>query len=154
MADEIDVQADEINRTDKRLTDLSSKVKETATERDNALRQVEEATRERDFYASFSEMVPKYSEASAFKDQIKDKVMKGYSVEDATVSVLNAEGKLIAPSVDTPPAPPGPAAGGSALYSPPLTGDKTLGEMSRDEKRQKLIELDQQGDPLMRSFQR
>lgn len=147
----LDLGSEEITRKDKRIESLSSKVKETSTERDEAKAKAEEAEaarlsaeKERDFYANFSDMVPKYQSASEYKDKIKEKVMAGYSVEDATVAVLNAEGKLVpaAPVIETPP----PAAGGSATYTLPTGGAKSVSEMSRDDKRNALIEAEKRGD--------
>ena len=153
MEDELnlDLGNEELTRKDKRIESLSSKVKETSTERDaaNAKAETEAASRlvaekERDFYASFSDTVTKFPAASEFKDKIREKVMAGYSAEDATVSVLNAEGKLTpaAPVIEVAP----PAGGGSAVNQLPSTGTKSVSEMSREEKRQQLVEAEKRGD--------
>lgn len=101
------------------------------------------AEKDRDFYASFTESTAKYPGAAEYKDKIKEKVQAGYSLEDATVSVLNKEGKLTqsAPKVEI-----APAAGGSAVNQLPDGGSKTLKEMTRDEKRQALIEEEKKGN--------
>lgn len=150
--DELDLNTDDtINRTQERIKDLSSKVKETSEARDAANAKVETETaarltaeKERDFYSSFSESVVKYPGASEYKDKIKEKVLAGYSTEDATVAVLNSEGKLTpsAPPVQTP----APAAGGSAVNQLPTGETKPVSEMTRDEKRQALFEAEKRGD--------
>lgn len=147
MEEELDLG--EINRTDKRIQDLSSKVRETSTERDEANAKVETeaaariaAEKERDFYASFSDTVTKFPAASEYKDKIKEKVMAGYTAEDATVAVLNAENKLVPQA----PPPPSPAGGGSAVNQLPTGGIKSVSEMSRDERRQALIDAEKRGD--------
>ena len=156
MSDELDLEQldNEIETTNKvetRIKDLSSKVKLTAEERDSAKRKVDEElarnanlTKEIEFLNSFGDQLSKHPEASPFRDKIKDKVLKGYSVEDATISTLASEGKLTASQatvqIDN-------VAGGSAAVNQPLTGSqKTIGEMNRDEKRAKLLEAEQRGD--------
>lgn len=155
MAEELELELegeDNINKTQERIKNLSSKVRDTATERDTerAGREAAEAkaaaaSKETDFYKGFAGLTTKFPQAAEFTDQIKEKVMAGYSPEDATVAVLNSEGKLT-PTPPAPPAPPAPAAGGSASYSPPAGGDKPVSEMSRDEKRNALIEAEKRGD--------
>lgn len=155
MADELDfdlgLDDQNINRTEERIKNLSSKVRETSQERDEAKKAVEtaesariSAEKERDFYASFSDATGKYPGASEYKDAIKEKVLAGYSVEDATMSVLNQEGKL-APQIETAPAP-APAAGGSASINLPTGGEKSIAEMDRNEKRAALEEAVNRGD--------
>jgi hypothetical protein len=152
--DELDLNQDttEINRTQERIIKLNSEAKE-AKEAAAAAQAGQEAAeaakaaaeKERDFYASFTESAVKFPGATEYKDKIKEKVMAGYSTEDATVAVLNSEGKL---TQSTPaPAPQQPAAGGSAVNNLPAGGTtKSLSEMTRDEKRQALIESEKRGD--------
>lgn len=154
MEEELELDLNEgqhINKTEERIKNLSSKVKDTSRERDeaNAKAQSEAEARvavekERDFYASFSDQTSKYPGASEHKDAIKEKVMAGYSVEDATVAVLAKEGKYT-PQVEQAPAPAN-AAGGSASFQLPSGSSKTLGEMSRDEKRAELEAAIGRGD--------
>jgi hypothetical protein len=146
MADELELDLDLEdqnlnNRAESRIKDLSSKVRDTAKERDEAKEALEAAAaekaaleKERDFFATFTDTATKFPGASEYKDAIKEKVLAGYSVEDATVAVLNAEGKL-APQVERAPEPAPAAAGGSAPTNLPSSGTKVLGEMTRDEKR-------------------
>lgn len=157
MAEEFELDLDlteepNINRAEQRIKDLSSKARTFASERDeaNAKAQAEAearqaAEKERDFYEKFSDTATKFPGASEHKDAIKEKVLAGYSVEDATVSVLNAEGKLPASPASAPEPPPS-AIGGSAT-TPPIQGPSTsVDTMSRDEKRAKLIEADGRGE--------
>lgn len=145
--EQIDISTEEptITRVDTRLTDLSKKVKDTAGERDVERHAREAAEKERDFYKDFSQTSAQFPQANDHMEAIKDKVMSGYSVKDATVSVLNEEGKLMPPP-QAPPPPPRPAAGGSALTNPPEGGMKQVSEMSRDEKRAALVEAEKRGD--------
>lgn len=152
MADELELDLSQeeqaINKTQERITNLSSKVKDTAKERDEAKAAAEAAEqariaaeKERDFFKDFSGLTSKYSAAGEYQSQILEKVKAGYSVEDATVAVLNKEGKLTAS-----PAPQGPAAGGSATTATLETGGKTVAEMSREERRSALLEAEKRGD--------
>lgn len=151
--DDLDLNTDDsINRTQKRITDLSTKVADTAAERDAANAKAAEqetarlaAEKERDFYASFTDTAAKYPNALEYKDKIKEKVMSGYSAEDAAVAVLASEGKF---TMSTPPvAPPAPAGGGSAVNNLPIGGaNKSVAEMTRNEKRDALLEAQKRGD--------
>lgn len=156
MADEFELDLDKLdadinknNKIQERITGLSTKVKETAEERDAersareaAERAKADAEKERDFFREFSGVTSKYQGASEFQDAILEKVRLGYSTEDATVSVLNANGKLTttAPVVEreTP-------AGGSAVNAM-SSGVKPINEMSREEKRAALLEAEQRGE--------
>ena len=147
--EQLDNEIETTNKVETRIKDLSSKVKLTAEERDAAKRKVEEeigrnATlqKELEFLNSFGNQVSKHPEASQFRDKIKEKVLKGYTVEDATISTLAAEGKLLPtePVIEN-------VAGGSAAVNQPLAGGtKTVSQMTRDEKRQALLEAEQRGD--------
>ena len=155
MTDEFDLDQleENINKTNKveqRLKDLSEKVRLASQERDEKdtlLKQKEieiaNANKERDFYSKFSDSTAKYAGAHEFKDKIREKVMAGYDVEDATVAVLAKEGKLSQPTQvvekDT-------VAGGSATTALKGEGKKNLSEMSRDEKRQMLLEAEAKGE--------
>jgi hypothetical protein len=146
---ELDLTEDpNINKTEERIKNLSSKVKDTAAERDAAKAATEaaeaaraSAEKERDFYAGFADNVGKYPQASEHKDAIKEKVLQGYSVDDAIVSVLNKEGLLNAQSG---PVSYGPVAGGSA--STPIPGPKGPTDMSQEDRRAALLEMDKTGE--------
>lgn len=153
MADELELDLTEeqdINKTQERIKNLSSKVKSASEERDTAKAAVETAEtarlaaeKERDFFKEFSSTNAKYPAASEYQDQIKEKVLAGYTVEDATVSVLNKEGKFT-PTVQQ--APQQNVAGGSAPNQVLQTGNKPVSDMSRDERRQALVEAEARGD--------
>lgn len=159
MADETELDLDtedSINKTQKRITDLSTKVRDIATERDSE-RQAREAAeqkvaaleKEKEFYAGFTGMSGKYSGANEYAEDIKAKFNAGYTLEDATVAVLASNGKFggsVAPIAQVAPPPPAPAAGGSASYTPPPSGDKSVRDMTRDEKRAALMEAEKRGD--------
>lgn len=115
-----------VKREDKRIKGLSEKVELTAKERDTYKAEAEKAAREAGFYKEFAGMVSKHPAATEFQDQIKEKVMAGYTPEDATYAILAKQGKLgqTAP-VENP-------AGGSAINQPPKA-HKSLNEMTRDE---------------------
>lgn len=137
----------EENKIEKRIKQLSNKVKLTSKERDELAEAKDKLEVERDnakkeveFYSTFSDTTDKYPAAKEYKDKIKEKVLAGYSIEDAAVAILAKEGKLTMPQkVDNP-------AGGSATNTP-MTGDtKPLEEMSRDEKRAELVKAIERGD--------
>ena len=143
------------NREENRFTKLTQKVGESEkklAEESKARADAEAAKltaeKERDFYSSFADSAGQYPEASNFKDAIKEKVMSGYSVEDATVAVLAKEGKL---NNYTPPAPKMDSpAGGSATTAMRNEGNKSLSEMTRAEKRSELERIEAEGGDLSR----
>ena len=139
------------NRSQERIKDLSSKVRDTATERDEA-RAAAEAAKEAqlaaekkaEFLESFSEIASKYPNSAEYKAQIEERVQKGYSIEDAAISVLASEGKY------TPPEPEGPIVdsqvGGSAPTVLPSGDGRNAGELTQAERRSLLIEADKRGE--------
>lgn len=149
---ELDLNGSEdINKTELRIKNLSSKVRETSEERDSAKAEAEQAkaavelaTKERDFFKSFSQISEKYPGATEYQDAILEKVNLGYSAEDAALSVLNANGKLqpVTQAVEAPNA----AGGGSAGTVIPNNGEKTIGEMSQAERREALMNPEIQGE--------
>ena len=154
MAEELELDLTEgnetINKTEERIKNLSSKAKTFAEERDAERAKAEaeanaraNAEKERDFYKTFSTLATKYPGANDFQDKILEKVKAGYSEEDATVSVLNAEGKFSPAS--QPQAPVMSAGGGSASTTIPMQ-DQTIETMSRDDKRQALMDLEKEGN--------
>ena len=156
MADEFDLEKldediEKDSKVEKRIKDLSEKVRLTSEERDEKDRLFKEQgiktlelQGERDFFAGFADVVTTHPAAKDHKDEILAKVKNGYSIEDATFAVLGKAGKLGQPK----PAPVENPAGGSAVTQHP-TGEKPLSELSRDEKRAKLIEAEQRGDISM-----
>ena len=151
--EQLDNEIESTSKVEKRIKDLSEKVRLTAEERDAEKRKAEEESaktsglqKEVEFLNSFGDQLSKHPEASPFRDKIKEKVLKGYSIEDATISTLASEGKLTQAEVQVDN-----VAGGSATVNQPITGEqKKVSEMSRDEKRAKLIEAEQRGDISLR----
>ena len=155
MADELDLEQldteiEKDNKVEKRIKDLSEKVRLTSEERDEQKRvlserdnKIAELERENSFNSGFADVLANHSAAKDHKDDIKAKVLSGYSIEDATFAVLGKAGKL----GTTPPVPKleNPA-GGSAVIQPITGGEKKLNELSRDEKRKELLEAEARGD--------
>lgn len=147
MADTLEKDLDldtEPSEKESRIKELSNKVKLTAKERDEKdalLKQkdveLEGIKKEKSFYESFSDVSGQYPNAKEYKDAIKAKVLAGYSVEDATVSVLAKEGKLTTQpqKVDKTE-----HAGGSASTTITQPQKKGIQEMSQEEKRNALAE--------------
>lgn len=140
----------DINKTQLRIQKLSEKVKLTSQERDdlkegqNKLNQEKDSlAKERDFYKSTSELTAKYPNASGHLEEIKNKVMAGYDVEDATVAVLAKAGAL---NIQSPPPVKTPVGGGSATNNIQTEGPKPINEMNREEKRQALFNAESKGD--------
>lgn len=133
-----EVPEEKIPRADNRFKDLSEKVKTTAEERDAKAAEAEAAKKEVEFYKGFSKVATKYEGASDYQDKILEKVNSGYDLEDATISVLAKAGKFQAPVTQR-----SSPAGGSASTAIQAGDDKPVGEMSRQEKRAKLLEFEQ-----------
>lgn len=150
---ELDLELDgneNINKSEERIKSLSSKVRDTAKERDTerearetAEAKATAAEKRAEFLESFAGVSATQPNAVEFKDAIQEKVLAGYTVEDATAAVLVAEGKYTPPAVEMSVEQ---AAGGSAS-NPPLQGaEKPVGEMSQEERRAQLIEADKRGE--------
>jgi len=124
-------------RSDNRFKDLSDKVELTAKERDEAAAKAAAAEKEVEFYKSFSKL--KYPDALEYQEKIKEKVMAGYDMEDAAISVLAKAGKL---NQMPPPVRRDSPAGGSATTAMRSGGEKSAGEMTQAERRQALLDSD------------
>lgn len=151
--DQLDAGMERDNKVEKRIKDLSEKVKLTSEERDEKDKllaqertEKEALVKERDFLNSFGDQISKYPEAAGFKDKIKERVLKGYSVEDATTAVLVAEGKYTPPKVERPMET---VAGGSAVTVHQTGGEKPINQLTQAEKRAKLVEAEARGDISM-----
>ena len=148
MADELDATLDKPSEAEQRIKQLSGKVKEEAEAKAaaEAARQAAEekaaiAERERDFYASFSDIVASNPSAKDFKDDIKSKVLSGYTPEDATFAVLGKAGKLNQTQEVSSPA------GGSATTNVTQnTGTKSIKEMTPEERAAAFQEATKNGD--------
>jgi hypothetical protein len=148
--DNIQEDAENKLKVKNRFEQLSEKVILTSKEKDEAnakanaeAERASNAEKERDFYKDFSQNITRFPAAAEYQSQIFEKVKGGLSTEDATFLVLGKEGKLggtIAPIT----APTAQVEGGSA--STTFEGAKTVGEMSIDEKKNALMELEKSGD--------
>ena len=124
-------------REDKRIKDLSGKVELTSKQRDEAIALAEKAQREAGFYKDFSGMISKYPHATEYQEKIKEKVMGGYTVEDATAAILVKEGKFMTSQPRENPA------GGSSVNQPPKV--KNASEMTQAERLEALKEAEKAG---------
>ncbi len=130
-----EIKEEKPTRPELRNRDLAEKVETTAKERDEANAKASAAEKEVEFYKGFSKL--KYEGKEDYQDKIKEKVLAGYDMEDAAISVLAKAGKLNAPQAQRQS-----PAGGSASNSITSPDDKPVGEMTTAEKRAKLAELD------------
>lgn len=121
------------NPAQERITELSDKVKTTATERDEALSRATAAERKAAFAEGYADIVASNPAAKEFKADIEAKVNSGLTVEDAAYAVLGKAGKLGSVKAPDPINP----AGGSAVVTP-QQGVKTPQEMSQAERRAQL----------------
>lgn len=155
MADELDLEIDgdeqdNINRVEKRIKNLSDKVRLTSEERDEKDKLLQErdsqlsaASKERDFYKGFNQVSAKYPGASEYQDKILEKVNAGYDVEDATISILAKEGKYTPTQT---PVQKERAAGGSASTTMKGGDTKAPHEMSQEERLNDLRDLEAKGE--------
>lgn len=120
-----------------RITQLSNTVKTTAEERDAANAKASDAERRAAFAEGFADIVSTQPGAKDHRDEIKEKVFKGYSVQDATYAVLGAAGKL---GNSQPVATP-QVAGGSATTTLTQGIAKEVKDMTQQERRA-LLEKD------------
>ena len=156
MADELDLEQldseiEKDSKVEKRIKDLSEKVRLTSEERDEQKRllgerdkKIADLEKENAFNTGFVDTLTTHPAAKDHKDEIKAKVLTGYSVEDATFAVLGKAGKLGQPT-PPPPKPDNPA-GGSAVNQPITGGEKKLNELTREEKRAELLKAEARGD--------
>lgn len=153
MEDTIDLEVEdsqqETNRPNNRYKDLADKYRAEREEKERiaqekAALEAEKlaSQKEVEFYKTFSSLSGKYQGASDYQDKIREKVLSGYDIEDATISVLAKEGKLTnAPVREIMPA------GGSATNTiTPTSNNKSPSEMSLDEMRAALIQAEAKGD--------
>lgn len=144
-------EEDHTNKVEKRIKDLSGKVRSTSEERDVEKARADKAEAERqtavkdaDFYKNFSTVSSKYQGSAEYQEQIRERVNKGYDLEEATVAVMAKEGKFSPPIA--PQAPNPSPAGGSAVTNLKQGGDKSAAEMTQAERRNALMEAEKRGD--------
>src|ERR1035437_610055 len=98
--EEVEITKNAVEERMQKLANDKTKAEKAAVE---AEAKMATAEKERDFFKDFSGSISKYPSANEYQDAIKEKVMSGYTVEDATVSVLAKEGKL--GTIQAPPPP-------------------------------------------------
>lgn len=130
-----------VNPVEARITDLSSKVRTASEERDAAISKVAAAERKAEFSDGFVDMVLANPAAKDYKADIQAKFDAGYTLQDATFAVLGAAGKLGTPQVERRP-----AQGGSAPNNITPQSNKSVEQMSREERRQALVNAEKAGD--------
>lgn len=151
-SEETQTNVEQVNKVEKRISELNKKVILTAKERDD-LKEAQEllqsekdtAVKERDFYAGFADSIAKYPGSNEYKEQIKEKVLSGYDIEDATIAILAKEGKYQPTMAETVTDTESPV-GGSAVNQMNLKGEKSPREMNRDELREALLEAEKKGE--------
>lgn len=155
--DQIDQNAEQKLQVKNRFQQLSEKVKTEAQGREEAETKFKveaegkaQAEKERDFFKNFSQLSSKYPSATSYQDQILAKVNSGYDVEDATLAILAKEGKLGVTNMPITESRPDNITGGSASTIINETGDKRPEEMSTDEKRNALLQMEKEGVNLLR----
>lgn len=151
MAEDLNTELNQPSESEKRIKQLSGKVKEEAearVESDRLRAEAEtkaaEAEKKAAFAEGFADIVATHPSAKDHRADIQAKVMGGYSVPDATYAVLGPLGKLPAPQAATTEAPPSPV-GGSASFTP-TTGTKSFADLSQEDRRKALQELSDKGD--------
>lgn len=147
------------SRPDNRIKDLADKVRTTAEERDKeasekatALAEKDAAKKETEFYKNFNGIASKYEGSIEFQDKIKEKVDAGYDLEDATVAILNREGRLTTPAAPVPPRES--PAGGSATTTLMSGDEKALSDMSTVEKREALMQIERESGGVSQILRR
>lgn len=145
--DTIEADINKTNAVEERFKNLVGSKKEAEAKFEAAEKarleseaRVANLEKEASFLNSFSDVTAKFPTASEYKDKIKEKVMSGYSVDDAAISILVAEGKFTPPQV-----PMGTVAGGSAPNQI-VQGGKTVQDMSSADRWAALKEAERKGD--------
>lgn len=149
--DDIEKEVNQKNVVEERIKNLVTQKKEfeIKAEMESKARveletKAKEMERERDFFASFSDSVAKNPAAAEYRDKIKEKVIGGYSMEDATIAVLHSEGKLIPKSERVEM-----AAGGSAPTQLSNQSPKSTQDMTQVDRLTALREAEKRGELFM-----
>jgi hypothetical protein len=135
----------------KRIKDLSSKAKKAYEERDaekverqKLADELAKVKKENEFTVAFAEQSAKYPAAKEFTEEIKQKVLSGYSVDDATISILAKKGKLESVA-STEKEEARASLGGSATTTITQPVMKTPDQMTQAERREALLKAEQDG---------
>ena len=134
------IEEEKESRSQQRIKQLSDKVELTSKERDELKelrvqdqKKIGELERENAFNSGFADILGTQAAAKDHKDAIKEKVMAGMSVEDATFAVLGKAGKL-----GVTPEPTAPQVAGGSATTTPQSGTKEVKDMSQAERREQL----------------
>lgn len=126
------------SRSQTRIKELSDKVELTSKDRDEMKslvgerdKKIVELERENSFNSGFVDILGTHAAAKDHKDEIKAKVLTGYTVEDATFAVLGKAGKL-----GTVPQTPAPQVAGGSATTNAQSGQKEVKDMTLAEKRE------------------
>lgn len=123
-----------INPAQERITDLSDKLRIASEGKESADAKANEAERRAAFAEGFVDVITAQPAAKDHKDEIRDKVLKGYSVQDATFAILGPLGKINGNApVFTPQ-----VAGGSADTTITQNTQKEVKDMTQPERRAQL----------------
>ncbi len=155
--EDLDDKIDKRNKVEERITSLSSKVKKTSEDNEELTKANDELTKlnetitkENKFLSSFTDQTAEYLHANEYKDAIKEKVLAGYDVDDATIVVLTKEDKLdkVAPSEteETTEEKTDSPAGGSATAAPTGDVEKPLEEVEQADKLAELKKRAEKGN--------
>ncbi len=148
--DELEKDINNKNAVEERFRNLANSRNEAQAkaEAETKARQDAEAKlaaleKETQFLNSFSDSLTKFPGAAEYKDKIKEKFSSGYSLEDAAVAILHAEGKL---NPQQPVVNRESPAGGSATNQITQPQNKSIQEMGRDDLLNALKEAEARGD--------
>lgn len=148
MADELEVTLEQPSEAERRIKQLSKEKGESIAAKEVAEKAKQEsdeklqvAERKSAFLEGFSDIVSENPAAKEFKAEMEEKVLGGMSIEDAKFVVLGRAGKL-GQSTQTE----SPAGGSATTTVTQSAGNKSVKEMSADERRQALVEAEQKGD--------
>jgi hypothetical protein len=151
--DELEKEINNKNAVEDRIRNLHSAKKEAEDklQAESKARQELEARlagveKETTFLNSFSDTITKFPQAGEYRDKIKEKVLGGYSMEDATIAILHAEGKLnSAPKVERMEN----VTGGSAPNQITNNAPVSPGQMTQAQRFEALREAEKRGELFM-----
>lgn len=148
--DQIESNSEQKLQVKNRFQQLSDKVKTEAQEKEKAqaeaktqAEKVAALEKKAAFLETFSTLSFQHPEAANYREQILERVNKGYDPEEATLAVLAKEGKLGSQGTQQVFQPT--IEGGSAMTQM-SEGDKSTKDMSQDEKLLALQELEKSGE--------
>lgn len=149
------------DKSDNRLRNLANKVRTVAEERDAALKEkqlqqeeIQKTKREVEFYKGLGAIATQNPAVLEYQEQIMDKVVNnGYSIEDAAVSILVKENKYQPPMSNPQPIVESPA-GGTSPNAFRGGGEKSVGDMTQEERRNALLQAEADGGAISQLLRR